>query len=203
MRRSLCVVALLVVAGCGDSPDPPRPAPTPEGGVRALPDAGMAEGHTGAADAALFDRRAARMRVPEVDRTPPLALMRLDAGTGAPIVRRSPEGSSGPGRVELARPTLDATALVRDMDGGAGRVRVSAVYTTECDGRRRTHGESFPPAPIQGIRVAPGTRVPTQRRRSATIDLPAGCAVSGRVYAEATNAHGLESISDPIRFTWR
>jgi len=207
MRRSGIVVALLFVAGCGDSADPPRAAPTaaetPEEGVRALPDAGMAEGHTGGADAALFDRRAARMRVPEVDRTPPLAVMRLDLGSGEPVVRRSPEGSSGAEAVQLPRPSFTATALVRDMDGGTGRIRVSAVYTTECEGRRQEHGDYFPPAQIQNIRVAPGARVPNQRLRSATIDFPAGCAVDGRVYAEATNAHGLESISDPIRFTWK
>jgi hypothetical protein len=208
MRRSLLfVIALLAFAGCGDSDPPPRAAPTaadtPEEGVRALPDAGMAEGHTGGADAALFDRRAVRMRVPEIDRTPPLAVMRLDIGAGEPVVRRSPEGSSGAGPVELARPSLDATALVRDMDGGTGRIRVSAVYTTDCDGRRQLHGDYFPPAQIQNIRVAPGARVPNQRLRSATIDLPADCAASGRVYAEATNAHGLESISDPIQFTWK
>ena len=39
--------------------------------------------------------------------------------------------------------------------------------------------------------------------RSAKLAFPAACAVSGQVYAEATNAHGLESISDPIRFTWK
>ena len=89
------------------------------------------------------------------------------------------------------------------MDGGTGRIRVSAVYTTDCGGRRQEHGDYFPPAQIENIRIPPGALAPNQRLRSATIDFPADCAVSGRVYAEATNAHGLESISDPIRFKWK
>jgi hypothetical protein len=39
--------------------------------------------------------------------------------------------------------------------------------------------------------------------RTATLRFPAGCAVEGKVYAEAMNAHGLESYSDPIVFTWK
>jgi len=205
MRRALLSLTALFAAGCGDSaaPTPASRATETPSGVRALPDAGMAEGHGGAADAALFDRRSARMRVPELDRTPPLAVMRLDLGEGTPVVRRSPEGSAGAEPITLPRPTFTATALVRDMDGGTGRIRVSAVYVTDCDGRRQEHGDYFPPAQIENIRIPPGALAPNQRTRSATIDFPAGCAVSGRVYAEATNAHGLESISDPIRFTWK
>jgi hypothetical protein len=205
MRRALLSIGVLVLAGCGDSAAPPpasRATETPAD-VRALPDAGMAEGHGGGADAALFDRRPARMRVPEIDRTPPLAVMRLELGSGAPVVQRSPEGSAGAGAIELPRPSFTATALVRDMDGGTGRIRVSAVYTTDCGGHRQEHGKYFPPAQIENIRIPPGALAPNQRLRSAAIDFPANCAVSGRVYAEATNAHGLESISDPIRFTWR
>ena len=163
----------------------------------------MATGHGGGADAALFERRPSRMRVPKVDRTPPLAVLRLDLGDGdEPLVRRSPEGPRPAAPIVLSRPAFTATALVRDMDGATGRIRVSAVYVTVCDGRRQEHGAYFPPAQIVNIRIPPGALAPTQRVRSATIEFPAGCKVSGRVYAEATNAHGLESISDPIRFTW-
>ena len=178
------------------------PTPTP-GAVRALPDGGMAAGHGGGADAALFDRRPARMRVPTVDSTPPLAVMRLDLGSGAPVVRRSPERSGSDAPVALPTPSFEATALVRDMDGGTGRIRVSAVYVTDCGGRRQQHGDYFPPAQIENIRIPPGALAPNQRMRSAKLAFPAACAVSGQVYAEATNAHGLESISDPIRFTWK
>ena len=51
--------------------------------------------------------------------------------------------------------------------------------------------------------MPPGALAPNRRLRSATIDFPAGCAVSGRVYAEATNAHGLESIGDPDPVKWK
>jgi hypothetical protein len=204
MRGAPLALALLALAGCGGSVPRATPTPTPtSAGTRALPDGGMAEGHGGGADAALFDRRADRMRVPDVDRTPPLAVMRLDLGRGEPIVRRSPEAPRPAEPIALPRPSFTATALVRDLDGGTGRIRVSAVYVTRCDGRDQEHGAYFPPAQIVNIRIPPGALAPSQRMRTATLRFPPECAVSGRVYAEATNAHGLESISDPIRFTWK
>ena len=34
----------------------------------------------------------------------------------------------------------------------------------------------------------------------ARVRLPAGCRVTGEAFADATNARGLESFSDPVRF---
>ena len=40
------------------------------------------------------------------------------------------------------------------------------------------------------------------RRRTARVPLPAGCRVTGEAFADATNALGLESFSDPVRFVY-
>ena len=90
-----------------------------------------------------------------------------------------------------------------DADGGTGRVRVSIVYATRCDGVERQHAAYFPPAQLETIRIAPGVRVPAERVRSGRVAFPPGCAVSGKAFAEATNAHSLESFSDPIWFEYR
>jgi hypothetical protein len=142
------------------------------------------------------------VRVPERDTSPPLALMRLETGVGEPIVRASPVAPQPAPAIALPEPAFTATALIRDADG-TGRIRVSATYTTECDGRRQEHGAYFPPAMIENVRLMPGVMAPNQRVRSATLRFPADCAVSGKVFAEAMNAHGLESFSDPILFTWK
>ena len=203
MRRTGFALALLVVAGCGDSAPRATTTPTPAG-VRSLPDGGMAGGHGGGADAALFEREADRMRVPELDRTPPLAVMRLDLGEGEPIVRRSPEGPRPAAPVALPRPSFTATALVRDMDGGTGRIRVSAVYVTRCDGRDQEHGAYFPPAQIVRHPVSRRARspLPSARapRRCASPRTAASPAASTRRRRTPTASR---AISDPIRFTWK
>jgi hypothetical protein len=84
-------------------------------------------------------------------------------------------------------------------------VRVSIIYATRCGGVDRQHGAYFPPAQIASVRVAPGVRIAIQRTRRATLDFDPRCEVLGKLFAEATNATGLESFSDPIwfRFTPR
>ena len=82
-------------------------------------------------------------------------------------------------------------------------MRVSIVYATRCDGVERQHAAYFPPAQLETIRIAPGVRVPAERVRSGRVAFPPGCAVSGKAFAEATNAHSLESFSDPIWFEYR
>jgi hypothetical protein len=67
---------------------------------------------------------------------------------------------------------------------------------------RRQRAAYFPRAQIERIRLAPGFLAPTQRVRTARLRFPARCAVAGKVFAEATNAQGLESFSDPIWFSW-
>jgi hypothetical protein len=142
------------------------------------------------------------VRVPARDATPPRALLQLDTGAGKPVVHDSPVRSRRQPPVRLARPEIDATALIRDPDGGSARIRVSVVYATRCHGVEQQHGDYFPPAQIEVVRIAPGVRVPIQRTRHGRVRLPANCDVSGKVFAEATNAAGLESFSDPIWFRY-
>jgi hypothetical protein len=216
-RRLVC--AALLTAACGGGPARPGgDATAPDTGTRAghrgdpaalaggdvgAPDAGTRAGHRGD-PAALFAQPArGTVRVPEHDATPPLALLRLDPGGGAaPIVHDSPVRRRRAPVVRLPRPELAATALIRDADGGTGRVRVSVVYVTRCGGTSRQHGDYFPPAQIETIRIAPGVRVPVQHRRSARVRFPPGCDAYGKAFAEATNAQGLESFSDPIWFSY-
>jgi hypothetical protein len=178
---------------------------TPPGGTGgpAVPDGGVAAGH-GAADLGeVFARRVSgRVSVPARDATPPLALLRLEAGARA-VVHDSPVRARPRPAVRLERPELRATALIRDADGGTGRVRVSIVYATRCGGAERQHAAYFPPAQLESVRIAPGVRVPAQRSRSGRVSFPAQCAVSGKAFAEATNAHSLESFSDPVWFEYR
>jgi hypothetical protein len=166
------------------------------------PDAGSRTGHGGDLQALFSQPARGVIRVPEADRTPPLALLRLDAGAAAPIVHDSPVRRRHSATVRLVQPEVAATALARDADGGTGRIRVSIVYVTRCGGEDRQHAEYFPPPQIEAIRIAPGARAPVQRRRSARVRFPAGCEVRGKVFAEATNAFGLESFSDPIWFAY-
>jgi hypothetical protein len=201
------------LAACGGSTtrDSPPPLPPPVSGdvgtgvdepAAGPPDAGTRAGHGGDLDAMFFQSARGVVRVPDADRTPPLALIRLDAGAARPVVHASPVRRTRSAVVRLVRPELAATALIRDADGGTGRIRVSLVYVTRCDGTDRQRAQYFPPPMIESIKIAPGVRVPVQLRRSAHVRFPAGCRVSGKVFAEATNASGLESFSDPIWFTY-
>jgi hypothetical protein len=220
MRRvvPLAVTAVLA-AGCGGGDarrggEPPPlvngetgpgepPAATAGTPGPAVPDGGVAAGH-GAADLGeVFARRVrGRVSVPARDVTPPLALLRLEAG-GEAVVHDSPVRARPRPAVRLQRPELRATALIRDADGGTGRVRVSIVYATRCGGAERQHAAYFPPAQLESVRIAPGVRVPAERSRSGQVSFPADCAVSGKAFAEATNAHSLESFSDPVWFEYR
>jgi len=194
--RRLLLLALLTLAGCGGGDEP---AAAPERGpVRpSVPDGGTAAGH--GADAA----RPARVRVPERDATPPLAQIRVLPGAGAaPVVHRSPVRARPAAPVALAEPLLRATASVRDADGGTGRIRLTVRYVATCGGERRRRTLHHPPPQIESIRLAPGTAAPVRRVRSARVPLPEGCAVTGEAFADATNAHGLESFSDPVRFAY-
>ena len=211
VRSAAIVAALLCLAACGGDDAAREPVPTlangetgaatPEPRVAGPPDAGTRAGH-GADLAAQFEQPARGIvRVPARDTTPPLAMLRLDAG-GTPVVHASPVQPQPRPALRLTRPRFSATALIRDGDGGTGRIRVSVVYTTRCDGVDQQHGDYFPPAQIESIKIAPGARVPVQRERTADVRLPDGCDVNGKVFAEATNAAGLEAFSDPIWFRY-
>jgi hypothetical protein len=197
--RRVALLIVLAVAGCGGDTGP-EPAPSPAGGGAAVPDGGQRAGH-GGDDAAAAGRM---VRVPDRDDTPPLAILRFEPPGGAPpLVHRSPVAPRRAPAVELTRPAFRATAIIRDEDGGTGRIRLSVRYEATCDGRRERATLHRPPSQIERIRLTPGTRAPTERRRTARVRLPAGCRVTGEAFADATNAHGLESFSDPVRFVVR
>lgn len=159
-----------------------------------MPDGGVAGGHG--------PRDDGRVRVPERDPTPPLARLRLDPGGGAPaLIHRSPVRAGRGPVVALARPEVRATALIRDADGGTGRIRLTVHWQADCAGEQRRRTVNLPPSQIERIRIAPGVRAPVERRRSARVPLPRGCEVTGEVFADATNASGLESFSDPVAFS--
>jgi hypothetical protein len=184
--RLLLVVPLVALAGCGSADPAPRQAV-------AVPDGGVSAGH-GASRASV--------RVPDRDASPPLALITLSPGGGAaPIVHRSPVRPRRAAPVTLARPEVRATALIRDPEG-TGRIRLTVKYVADCAGNRQPRVIHLPPAQIERIRLAPGARAPVQRTRSGRIGLPAACRVEGEAFADATNALGLESFSDPVRFVY-
>lgn len=212
-RTVRCVVltaAVLVVACGGGSRREPFPtlangdtgsgAPKPR--VAGPPDAGTRAGHGGDPAAEFAQSVHGVVRVPAHDRTPPLALLRLVGGAGKPVVHDSPVRAGGDRPVRLLRPQIVATALIRDTDGGTGRIRVSVVYVTRCGGVQRQHGEYFPPPQVEAVKIAPGVRMPVQQRRTARVSFPPDCGVIGKAFAEATNASGLESFSDPIWFQY-
>jgi hypothetical protein len=187
MRR-LLVLPLVALAGCGSSDAPP-----PSSRAVAVPDGGVRAGH-GAPRASV--------PVPERDASPPLALVALSPGGGAePVVHRSPVRPRRTAPVTLAGPEVRATALIRDPEG-TGRIRLTVKYVAECAGTRRPRVIHRPPAQIERIRLAPGVQAPVERRRSERIPLPAACRVEGEAFADATNALGLESFSDPVRFVY-
>jgi hypothetical protein len=144
------------------------------------------------------------VRVPERDRTPPFAALLLRDG---PLVVSSvaPVRADRDAPLRLRGPELRLTALTRDEDGGTGRIRVSATYVRRCGESVIRTTRYFPPSEIARVRVAPGAVVSVERRRPARLRLDvggAGCRVRGRAWADATNASGLESFSDQIRFEY-
>ena len=162
----------------------------------AVPDGGVAAGH--GADTA----RRVRVPVPERDASPPLALLRLWPGAGArPVEHRSPVRPRRSPPVTLSRPEVRATAVIRDPEG-TGRIRLTVNYVATCAGERRRRTIHHPPPQIERIRLAPGTDAPAVRTRHDRVPLPAGCRVAGEAFADATNALGLESFSDPVRFVY-
>jgi hypothetical protein len=160
---------------------------------------------------------AGKVTVPDDDDSPPTVTVALAAPRGG---RTLAEASQPPGRepapaVELPELRLGGTTLGTDPNGGVARVRVSISERIACgstDGRRfeRLHRRYFPPPQIERIRVAPGTRLPTRRRRSLELSLGAGCGpgahaveVHGQLWGEAINGHGLEAVTPHIRFSYR
>jgi hypothetical protein len=144
------------------------------------------------------------VRVPERDETPPLAALLLRYGERV-VSSVDPVRPDRDAPLRLPRPELTLSALTRDQDGGTGRVRVSVRYRQSCGDALSVRTEYFPPSEIARVRVPPGTRAPVERQRRARVQLDAGgpeCSVRGKAWADATNASGLESFSDQIRFEY-
>lgn len=161
-----------------------------------------------------------RVEVPPVDRTPPDARLRVigeapggrafDCSTSS---SRFPRGM----RVRLGTPRVQATAAGEDSDGGMARIRISIEERIVCrsdhSGRRRERIRLryLPPPAIARVRVPPGVLLPAARERSALLHFgarrPCGGpgwrleGLSGRVWADATNAHERES-SALARFSY-
>ena len=162
------VLAIGVVAGCGgssgDEEPPPRDEPAPPA------------------------RESGSIVVPEIDRTPPRAIVRV------------------------SHDPLVVTVVGRDSDGGMGRARVSIRAQLLCrvpDGDVSTQGfvRYVPPPQIERIRIAPGTRTRTELRRTVTqrfdsSDCRRGSleGFRGEAWADVTNASGLDATSKHIRF---
>jgi hypothetical protein len=143
--------------------------------------------------------------VPDRDRTPPIAALRVESPGAPPMLTVSP--ASPDDRLEpvsLAEPVLVATALARDDDGGTGRARVATTYETRCGDRVRRVTRAHPPAQIERIALPPGSDAPAERSRTVRMRLRVGrgCTAEGDVLAEATNAHDLQAVSRHVRFRY-
>lgn len=140
----------------------------------------------------------ARVTVPERDATAPTAALVLDAGGGEPrrVLASPSRRDDRPDVVALPRPSFRATAVARDA-GGTGRIRLSMTATTRCGASERRITRYLPPAQIENVALPPGARAPLERERSARVRLPLrrGCTVRGEVWAEATDAHGLQAVT--------
>jgi hypothetical protein len=149
----------------------------------------------------------AQVRVPAGDDSPPTAILVLRNGDRL-VSSISPVRDDDDPPIRVRQPSLALTALVHDRDGGTGRVRVSLTYERICldpaTGVKRIHRRTlyFPPSEIARVKLPPGAVAPGERRRRGRVRLDSGpdCAVRGKAWADATNASGLESFSDQIRF---
>jgi len=190
MRRA--TVLILLLAGCGgdDGPAPVQHQHAPDGPQMAVPDGGVAAGHSD---------EPRRVEVPARDRTAPEAVLRL-ASAEAVSGGRSPE------LVELSAPVLRPTAIGRDKQGMT-RIRVSLHARLRCGDETVPLIRYFPPPEIARPRIPPGAPAPTEltRRVRFALECPGGkpAAAHGSLWADATSAWETEASSAPIRFTYR
>jgi hypothetical protein len=148
----------------------------------------------------------ATVEVPERDTEAPTAALLVEPGAGAgPVVQASPaRARERPEVVTLPRPSFRATAVVRDAEGGTGRIRLAVVTTTRCGRSERRRVRLLPPAHIVRIAIPPGARAPVERSRSARFRLEAGagCTVRGEAFAEGTDAHGRQAVTRHAGFRY-
>jgi hypothetical protein len=203
--RLVILLATALLAGCDGNEEErtaaERASPPPP------PDAGTATGH-GADDP--------RVAVPDLDGSPPSALVVL-AEPGRGPRARSAQPGGGPGRVvALHSPSVVGTTTGRDPESGVPRVRVSLREHVTCrldagGTVKRQRVRYFPPPQIERIRSAPGARIAVTARRRVTVPLarsrcPLGARaarVQGEVWGEAINGLGLEAVTPHIHFVWR
>jgi hypothetical protein len=200
----------LVVLGCdGDGRSPRATGPVELDRPRVgTSDAGTPSGHPA-------ERRRGRVRVPATDGTAPQARLSVERSTLAGSGVTTSTGRA-PARMSARRgEELRVTALARDADGGVARARISTRERSLCLNRRtaerisRLRVRYFPPAQIARAKVPPGVTLPRERIRTVRIrfagDRCSGAWVAARVevtlWADATNAHELESSSAPVRLT--
>jgi hypothetical protein len=203
MRR-LAIVVAMGLAGCGGDDDAGgenRPPPDRDrAAVGGPPDAGTEFGHGGG-----DDTQRTTVRVPERDTTPPTARISFAPGNGrARVVEVSPsKAGDRPDQVDLPGPRFLATAEARDEEG-TGRIRLSVTYVVRCGERERRVTRYHPPAQIAGVKLRPGATAPVERTRTeiTKLDLDPGCSAEGEAWAEATNAHGLQSVSRHVGFRY-
>lgn len=147
-----------------------------------------------------------RVKVPERDVLAPTAGLLLEPGGGAPpSVQASPSrADDAPDVVTLSEPAFRATAVVRDAEGGTGRIRLAMEGTTRCGSTERPIVRLLPPAQIVRIAIPPGAWAPVERERSARfrLDVRPGCSVRGEVLAEGTDAHGLQAVTHHAGFRY-
>lgn len=179
----------------------------PEAGTRTVRIVAARDGHAPwRIDVRVVRAAPRRVRVPERDATAPTAALLVDPGAGLPAaVFASPSRRDDrPEPLALPRPRFRATGVARDATGGTGRIRLSVVTTTRCAARERRRTLYLPPAQIENVALPPGARAPVERERSELVRLQArsGCSVTGEVWAEATDAHGLQAVTRHAAFRY-
>jgi len=214
-RVKICTSLVMAVtasfAACSDGRDPAAKdrERAPSGGGSsgpAVPDGGVREGH--GVDDQAPPRERGSIVVPETDATPPQPVVRL-ARARATLDQGAP-------RVRVARNApVVVTVVGRDRDGGMGRARVALRARLTCrlpDGGLVTRAlvRYVPPPQVERIRLTPGTRTRTEliqtvthRFENATCQGGALERFSGEVWADTTNASGLDATSKHIHFASR
>jgi hypothetical protein len=156
------------------------------------------------------EARRGRVEVPAIDRTVPEARLRVERAAGA--IETSSTGSPTRATARLGEP-LRVTAVTSDPNGGAARARVSTVERSSCLNTRtgeraiRMTQRYFPPAQTARAKVPPGVTLPRLESRKVRLrftgDRCSGDWVPAHVrvtlWADATNAHEMESSSAPVR----
>ena len=156
------------------------------------------------------EARLGRVEVPAVDRTVPQARLRVESA--ADTIETSSNGPPAHAEGRLGEP-LRITAVTRDPDGGAARARVSILERSSClntstaERTTRLNQRYFPPAQIARAKVPPGVVLPRVESRTVRLSftgercsgdwIPARSRVT--LWADATNAHEMESSSAPVR----